>query len=147
MKFKAIALSSLFLAFCLTANAQSGRKNNQPNEPQNQTEAKRETKGEENTGEIKPLKLLNKPSPDTISVAECFRNEGFTSTRTALRVTFDASAKITNVEIVKSSGCQPFDEESVDAARRIKFEPAAQNGKPITVTKIVVYQGGVGRRI
>ncbi len=146
MKIKATVLSILLLAFCFTTNAQSGRKSTQPNESQKQAEDKKEVENQDKNGEIKPLKLLNKPAPDVEVFAGCFRNEGFTSTQTVLRVTFDASAKITDVEVAKSSGCKDFDEESVDAARRIKFEPATRNGKPITTTRNILYQGGVGRR-
>lgn len=146
MKLKVIALSILFLAFCLSANAQSGRKTVQPNEPQKQTEEKKEAETQEKDGEIKPVKLLNKPAPDVEVFAGCFRREGFTLAQTVLRVTFDASAEITKVEIAKSSGCKDFDEESIEAARRIKFEPAVKNGKPITTVRNILYRGGIGRR-
>lgn len=139
MKYKFIALLCLLMLFCLAANAQSGRKSNQPNEPQNQTEEKRENKNEEN----RPVNIFRRPKPDVDIFGRCFRNEGFSYVKTVLRVTLDASAKITDVKVVTLSGCQEFDEESVDAVRRIKFEPAIQDGKPITVTKTVIYEGGV----
>ena len=89
------------------------------------------------------MKIFRKPAPDPAVAAYCFRKEGFNYVKTVLRVTFDAAAKITEVEVKTASGCNAFDEESVDAARRIKFEPAVQNGKLISVTKTVVYQGGI----
>ena len=143
MRYKFIASVCLFLLFCLTANAQSGRKSVQPNEPQTQTEEKQADKKDEKRGEIQPVKIFRRPAPDASVAAYCFRKEGFDFVKTVLRVTFDATAKITEVEVKTASGCNAFDAESVDAARRIKFEPAVQNGKPISVTKTVAYQGGI----
>ena len=143
MKLKFIALSAFIGLFCFTVNAQSGRKSVQPNEPQNQTQGKQENKKEGKQGEIRPVKIIRKPAPDVNVFGSCFRNEGFSYVQTVLRLTFDASAEITNVKIIKPSGCDEFDEESVSIARKIKFEPAVQDGKPITVAKTVVYVGGI----
>ena len=143
MKSKYIVLAAFIMFACFTANAQSGRKSVQPNEPQTQTEEKQTDKKDEKRGEIQPVKIFRRPAPDASVAAYCFRKEGFDFVKTVLRLTFDATAKITEVEVKTASGCNAFDAESVDAARRIKFEPAVQNGKPITVTKTVVYQGGI----
>ena len=91
----------------------------------------------------RPLKVLKKEPPNVRVFAECFRSYGISYAEIQVRVTFDKSGKITDVEVVKSSECREFDEESLRVARRIKFEPAIKDGEPITVTKIVVYQGGV----
>ena len=143
MKLKFIVLLSFIALCCFTAHAQSGRKSVQPNEPQTRTEEKQADKSEEKRGEIQPVKIFGKSAPDASVAARCFRNEGFNYVKTVLRVTFDAAAKITNIEVKTASGCKEFDEESIDAARRIKFEPAVQNGKPISVTKTVIYEGGI----
>ncbi len=134
----------ILMASCFAVNAQSGRKSVQKEEPPKQpSEEKKEGKKDAASGDIQPAKIYRRPKPDAAVAARCFRNEGFSYVKTVLRVTFDASAEITAVEIKTPSGCNEFDEESVDAARRIKFEPAVQNGKPITVSKIVIYQGGI----
>lgn len=143
MKLKFIALSSFIMVFCFTANAQSGRKSNQPNEPKTRTEEKQADKKDEKRGEIQPVKIFKKPAPNASVAAYCFRKEGFDYVKTVLRVTFDATAEITKVEVKMASGCKEFDEESIDAARRIKFESAVQDSKPITVTKMVIYEGGI----
>jgi TonB family protein len=143
MKLKFITLLTFIMFFCFMANAQSGRKSNQPNVPQTQIEEKEADKGDEKRDEIQPVKIFRRPAPDASVAARCFRNEGFDYVKIVLRVTFDATAKITDVEVKAASGCKEFDEESIDAARRIKFEPAVQNGKPIAVTKTVIYEGGI----
>ena len=142
-KIKLIGLSLIILSFSGAANAQSGRKSTQPDAPPVQIEEKKNEKKDEPNGENRPVNIFRRPAPDASVAAYCFRKEGFDYVKTVLRVTFDATAKITAVEVKSASGCNAFDEESVDAARRIKFEPAIQNGKPITVAKTVVYQGGI----
>ena len=126
MKSKFITLAAFITFACFTANAQSGRKSNLPDAPRSQTVEKRgdQDQKEEMRGDIQPVKIIRRPAPDAAAVARCFRNEGFSRVKTVLRVTFDASAKITDVEIKTPSGCSEFDEESVDAARNIKFMPA-----------------------
>lgn len=143
MKSKFICLTIIMLFFCCIANAQSGRKSKQPTETVNQPVEKQEEKKDEPQGETKPVKIYRKAAPDAKVAADCHRYEGFTYMKVVLRVTFDASAVVSDVEVKEASGCRAFDEESVDAARRIKFEPAVQNGKPISVVKTVVYQGGI----
>lgn len=143
MKLKFITLSAFIMCFCFTANAQSGSKSNQPNATQPSTEEKQNDKKDVNRSEIQPVKIYRRPAPDASVAARCFRNEGFDYVKTVLRVTFDATAKISDVEVKTASGCQEFDEESIDAAHRIKFEPAVQDGKPIAVTKTVIYEGGI----
>ena len=80
----------------------------------------------------RPLKIKRKPSP---AIGNCEQDSG----RTRLRITFEKTAKVTDVEIVASSGCDSFDKNSVEAAKRIKFEPQIKGGEPITVTKLVEY--------
>ena len=143
MNIKFIATALFTLLFCFTANAQSGRKSAPSNTPPTQTEEKQADKKDEPRGEIQPVKIFKRPVPDASVAAYCFRKEGFDFVKTVLRLTFDATAKITDVEVKSASGCNAFDKESVNAARRIKFEPAVQDGKPISVTKTIVYQGGI----
>lgn len=79
------------------------------------------------------LKILKKPMPES---GQCTQPTGLTM----IRVTFDKSAKVTDAVITKSWGCDFFDNNSLDAARRIKFEPQIKDGAPITVVKPVEYK-------
>jgi TonB family protein len=56
-----------------------------------------------------------------------------------LKVTFDKSGKVTNVDVARPSGCSAFDRNAVKAAKKIKFEPAIKNGEAITMVKQVEY--------
>jgi len=56
-----------------------------------------------------------------------------------LSVVFDKSAKVTDVAIVKPSGCREFDDRAIAAAMKIRFEPAVKNGQAATVAKRVEY--------
>ena len=85
-------------------------------------------------GTFTGIKLKNKPQPRG-GVVGCRERSGHVT----LRVLFDKSATITNVEIISSSGCASFDKSSVKAAKRIKFKPAMIDGKPITVKKRIMY--------
>lgn len=81
----------------------------------------------------KKLKILKKPIP---RLAECSQSSGLT----IVNVTFDKSAKITEAIVIKSSGCDGFDKNSLKAARKIKFEPEIEDGEPITIAKPVEYK-------
>lgn len=119
-------IASLFAAFILTflfvtvinAQTENSRKNgeNQKSDQRN-----------------KKLNIKSKPLPRT--GGSCPQNSGIVTTL----VTFDKSAKITKAEITRSSGCVNFDQESIQAAMRIKFEPEVKDGEPITVKKPVQY--------
>lgn len=78
--------------------------------------------------------VINKPRPDF--ARSCSPN----GEAARVRVTFDKSEKVTEVEVVASSGCQEFDENSVAAAKKIEFKAATKNGEPVTVTKVVEYK-------
>jgi periplasmic protein TonB len=82
----------------------------------------------------KALKIISKP---TASPRDCPRSSSGTA---VVRVTFDKTGKITDTELVRSSACSSFDSSAVDAARRIKFEPAVKNGEAVTVSKPVEYK-------
>lgn len=47
-----------------------------------------------------------------------------------LELTIDATGKVTNAKVIESGGAE-FDAASLDAARKLEFEPAAVDGKPI----------------
>ena len=78
------------------------------------------------------VQILKYPRPES---SRCSQSKGIA----ILIVTFDKSAKITNVEIFKSSGCDGFDTNATKAAKGIVFKPATKNGEPITVKKQCEY--------
>lgn len=80
----------------------------------------------------RPLKIKNKPTART---GNCSQSSG----QITVRATFDKSATVTAVDIVESSGCSSFDQNAVDAAKGIKFDPAIKNGQPVTITKLLKY--------
>ncbi len=47
-----------------------------------------------------------------------------------LELTLDAAGKVTNAKILESGGAE-FDASALDAARKLEFEPASVDGKPI----------------
>lgn len=57
-----------------------------------------------------------------------------------LKVEFLSSGKIGNVALASNScNNKDFDQQAIDAARKIKFEPQTENEKPTTITKTVEY--------
>jgi TonB family protein len=62
-----------------------------------------------------------------------------TSNIARLRVAFDKSGKVTDVELVLSTGCESLDEQAIAAARKIKFKPAKKDDKRVSIVKLVEY--------
>ncbi len=81
-----------------------------------------------------PLKILKREFPKDMS--DCSESAG----TARVRVTFDKSATVSNVELVSASGCQSFDNKALVSSRKIKFKPAIKDGEAITVTKVVEYK-------
>lgn len=119
-------IASLFAAFILTflfamvINAQTGN-------------SKRNGENQKSDQQNKKLKIKSKPIPR--SGGSCPQDSGIVT----VLVTFDKSAKITKTEITRSSGCDIFDRDSIQAAMKIKFEPEVKDGEPITVMRPVQY--------
>lgn len=131
------------LFFVGAASAQSG------NQRSKQRGEKTTEKGAKQTGsessEDKPLRIIKKAPPRVSVFEKCFKDYGTPELRIQVRVTFEATGEIGAVEIVSHSDCREFDDEAVRVARLIRFEPAVKDGSPVTVTKQVVYVGGIGR--
>ena len=143
MKFKYITAAAFIMFACLTANAQSGKKKPLPNKSPAPVEKKQEEKKVEKSGETRPVKIFRRPVPDVEVFGRCFKNDGLDYVKTVLQVVLAASATVTEVKIINQSGCQEFDEAAVEAAKGIKFEPALEDGEPISVNRTVIYQGGI----
>lgn len=80
------------------------------------------------------VKILAKPRADYTNEA---RDNGVSGV-VRLRVTFLASGKIGGISPVTTL---PFGltEQSIEAARNLRFTPAVVNGQPVTVVKLVEY--------
>jgi TonB family protein len=87
----------------------------------------------------KTVKILSKPRADYTDAARTNNVEG----RVQVRVTFLADGTIGNIgdvaenhEDLRKHGLV---KAAMEAAQKIKFEPAVKNGKPISVTKTLTY--------
>jgi TonB family protein len=80
------------------------------------------------------VRLISKPRPAYTEEAKRNNVTGIIK----VMVTFQADGQIGDVSIVEGL---PYglDEQAIEAARRIKFEPAKRNGVPYTTTKVIEY--------
>lgn len=81
-----------------------------------------------------PIKILSKPKPEYTDAA---RNALVRGTITVVAM-FGANGKIEHVLFLSRLG-SGLDEEALKAVRKIKFEPATKDGKPISVVKRIEY--------
>jgi TonB family protein len=79
-------------------------------------------------------KIIKKPIPSTDGM--CGNNNGIVQ----FRVFLLKSGKIGDVESLKSSECERFNENSLDSARKIKFSPALKEGQPVSVSVMIEYK-------
>jgi TonB family protein len=86
-------------------------------------------------GKKKAVRIISKPSPEYTSTARAELVEG----TVILRITFLSNGQLGNISPLQTL---PFGltEKAIEAARRIKFEPAIRNGKPVSVTKTFQYR-------
>lgn len=79
----------------------------------------------------KPLKIISKPRA-------LWTTDAHVQGVVRLRVTFLDCGKIGAIQPVSRL---PFGltESAIEAAKKIRFEPAMKNGKPLTVAKVVEY--------
>lgn len=125
----------------VSINAPTGKRNISQNEASkiieflNTVAKSLVVKAKEFKGTYTGLKMKKKPQPSASGCNYKKNNIG----RVSLRVTFDKSAKVTNVEVLSLSGCKSFNKSSIKAAKRIKFKPFMINGTPVTVKRIIMY--------
>lgn len=82
----------------------------------------------------KALQIFSKPRANYTDAARTNQTQGTVT----LRVTFLANGEIGDVAIVNYLP-DGLTEGAIQAAKQIKFEPALQNGKAVSVTKQVQY--------
>ena len=54
-------------------------------------------------------------------------------------VVLHKSGKVSDVKSLKSSECQRFNENSLDSAKKIKFNSAVKDGQPVSVSVMVEF--------
>ena len=81
---------------------------------------------------VQPLVVLDKPSPVYTEEARRLAIEG----EVFIDVVFSASGQVRVVRLAKGLG-HGLDEAAMNAAQRIRFEPALQNGQPVDVPATV----------
>lgn len=82
-----------------------------------------------------PVIILEKPRatyPSQNAGTICARG------KVVLRVTFLESGEIGAISVISGMG-NGLTDQAVEAAKKIKFEPATKNGKPVTISKPVEY--------
>ena len=86
---------------------------------------------------VRPIEILDKPKPAYTPEARTQKIEG----DVLLDVVFAASGEVRVLGVVRGLG-HGLDESAIDAARRIRFTPALQSGRPVDqhVTLHVVFQ-------
>jgi TonB family protein len=126
--FKLLFVMSALLFFVCAASAQSNIRTN-PNDSESGAQILDQ-----------PLKITTRPRPEGPFFDVCSKvANNATPIVVRLKVTFPASGKITEIDMVKPSGCGHFDKQAVKAAKKIKFKPAVKNGEPVSVIKLIEY--------
>ena len=78
-----------------------------------------------------PVKIIQKPFPSK-NGQDCSQG------KVILRVTFLATGEIGKIWVIYGLG-HGLTENSIEAAKKIKFEPALKSGNSVSVTKIIEY--------
>ena len=81
------------------------------------------------TGTTTAVEVLVKPNPAYTEEARRLQIEG----EVVLRITFTASGSVEVLAVVRGL-CHGLDEKAVEAARRIRFRPALQDGRAVDST-------------
>jgi TonB family protein len=130
--FPAFALFMLLLLF--------GSSSAQDNSSTNSNQQSDETIYKQSEVDQK-AKIINKPIPSTDRM--CDNDNGLVRVRVVLL----KSGKVGDVESVKSSECEHFNENSLDSARKIKFSPALKDGQPVSVSVMIEYKYSIHTKI
>lgn len=87
-----------------------------------------------NTKATTPLKIISKPRAESTEESRKNQVQGTVT----LRVTFLADGTIGTISPVRGLP-DGLTAQAIEAAKKIRFEPATKDGKPITVVKLVEY--------
>ncbi len=83
----------------------------------------------ESAGPATPVEILTKPRPAYTEEARRLQIEG----EVVLRITFTASGSVEVGSVVRGLG-HGLDEKAIEAAHRIRFRPALEDGRPVDST-------------
>ncbi len=81
-----------------------------------------------------PIKIISKPRPSYTDVARMSQVQGIIK----VAVLFSADGKVRYLMLLKGLGAG-LDQQALTAARAIKFEPATEGGKAVSVVKTIEY--------
>lgn len=89
--------------------------------------------------ESKPLRILERPLPQLTDEQKKISKDGHGAI--TLRVEFLANGQIGSVSTVSSPGSFPYmlEDNFVEAAKKMKFEPEIKDGNKVTVSKQIQY--------
>lgn len=80
----------------------------------------------EEVAPITPVSITSKPSPSYTDEARKLRVEG----EVLVRVVFTAAGEVRVVGVIRGLG-HGLDESAIQAAQRVRFQPAQRNGQPV----------------
>jgi hypothetical protein len=96
----------------------------------------------------KPVKITSVPQPEYTEGARKMMIEGWIK----LRLTFLDTGQLGDIFYVDESSAEKeltkagLLKSAYDAAKKVTFEPAVKDGKPVTVTKVLLYEFAMGQR-
>jgi tetratricopeptide (TPR) repeat protein len=89
---------------------------------------------EEPAGNNKKVNIISKPRPPYTDVARMYQTQGTIK----LAIEFGADGKVKSIFVFQNLP-HGLTENAIDAARRIRFEPALKDGKAVTTIGILNY--------
>lgn len=137
MKKSVLFISIICLCAAFTAAQKTVRNHPKKAEAQTNSNQTNPTNSNSNQNESSqfdtPLKILDKPRPQPFPDGQdCSQG------KVVLRVTFLETGEIGAISVL-SSLTKNKTKSAVEAAKKIKFKPAAKNGKSVSMTKPVEY--------
>ena len=130
-----IAPVTLLVIGLHTTQAQESKPSPSPSESQKNEPAKDRVY----SGKEVDVKAKIKPQPNDVPQPGRDCDEFDYRLRAVLRVVLHKSGIVSEVNLVKGSGCS-FDQEAIRAAGRIKFESARKDGQPVSQYLQVEYE-------
>lgn len=86
------------------------------------------------TGQVdQKAKFIHRPTPDYPERMRRKRASG----RVMLRAVLRPDGRVTDIEILETTD-EAFNKASIEAARRIRFEPAIKDGCPVAQTTVLI---------
>jgi len=122
-----IALVGLLVMGLHARQAQEAKPSPSPSESQKNEPAKDKVYSAKEVD----VKAKVKPEPNNYAQPGRDCDEFDYELRTVLRAVVNKSGAVSEVVLVKKSGCS-FDQDAIRVARKTKFEPARKDGQPVS---------------